>query len=156
MKKLFILIMTALTCHAGFAKTAEEVISGIKNATGAQEIRFDGQMIAQSMGNAGGLADILKGVKDGCVLMLENAGKSANDVFSGSTEELDKDSFAPIATAFDESDNVKVYGRIEEETIKELFITVTDEDDCILVYMKCDIPGDKINQLINEKTINLK
>lgn len=156
MKKLFILIMTALTCHAGFAKTAEEVINGIKNATGAQEIRFDGQMIAQNMGYAGGAAEILKGVKDGCVLMLEDAGKSANDVFNGSTDELDKDSYAPITTVFDDSDNVKVYGRIDDETIKELFITVTDEDDCILVYMTCDIPSNKIGQLINEKTINLK
>ena len=49
-----------------------------------------------------------------------------------------------------------MYGHIDDETIKELFITVTDEDDCILVYMTCDIPSNKIGQLINEKTINLK
>ena len=156
MKKLFILIITALACNAAFTKTAEEVISDIKNTTGAQEIRFDGQMIAKSIGNAGEMADILKGVKDGCVLMLEDAGKSANKAFNESIDELGKDSFAPIATVFDDSDNIKVYGHVDDETIKELFITVTDEDDCILVYMRCDIPSDKIGQLINEKTINLK
>ena len=53
MKKILTLLVTAMFCLTGTAKTAEEVISELEKATGAMVINFNKEMIASQIGKMG-------------------------------------------------------------------------------------------------------
>ena len=155
MKKILAFIVMAAFCLTGTAKTADEVIKEIEKATGAQVIRFNKELLAMQMGktNNDSLEAILKCIDNGCVLIIEDAGKEKSEMFSNTTAELDT-AYEPVITAFDGDDRVKILGRAEGETIKEIVIVVDDGDDCVMVYLTGSIPKDKIGQLVNKTTIN--
>ena len=147
--------MRAAFCLTGTAKTADEVIKEIEKATGAQVIRFNQEMIAMQMEKTDNkdLEGMLKDIDNGCVLIIEDAGKEKSEMFNNTTAELDT-AYEPVVTAFDGDDRVKILGHAEGETIKEIVIVVDDGDDCVMVYLTGSIPKDKIGQLVNKNTIN--
>ena len=85
--------------------------------------------------------------------IIEGADKAKTDAFNSKTAELDE-AYEPIMTAFDGDDRVKVLGRTEGDTVKDVVVAVADGKNCVLVYFAGSIPKDKIGQLINNKTIN--
>lgn len=155
MKKIFTLIVTAAICLTGTAKTADEVINELEKDNGAMVIRFNQKTLETQMGKTGDndLKQILKDIDNGCVVVMEGADKAKTDAFNSKTAELDE-AYEPIMTAFDGDDRVKVLGRTEGDTVKEVVVSVSDGDDCVMVYFAGSIPKDKIGQLINNKTIN--
>ena len=70
------------------------------------------------------------------------------------TDELDGSVYEPLTTAFDGDHRVKVLGRAEGDSLKEIVVIVADGSDCVMVCFNGDIPKDKIGQLVNNKTIN--
>lgn len=155
MKKILTLIMTVAFCLTGAAKTADEVINELEKNAKAQVIRFNKELLAMQMGktNNDSLEAILKCIDNGCVLIIEDAGKEKSEMFNNTTAELDT-AYEPVVTAFDGDDRVKILGHAEGETIKEIAIVVDDGDDCVMVYLTGSIPKDKIGQLVNKNTIN--
>lgn len=154
MKKILAFIVMATFCLTGTAKTADEVIKEIEKATGAQVIRFNKEVLAMQMEKTDNtdLEGMLKDIDNGCVLIIENADKAKTDVFNNTVAGLDS-AYEPVVTVFDGDDRVKVLGRSEGETIKEVIVAVADKEDCVMVYFNGNIPKDKIGQLINDKTI---
>ena len=155
MKKIFTLIVTAAICLTGTAKTADEVINELEKDNGAMVIRFNQKTLETQMGKTGDndLKQILKDIDNGCVVIIEGADKAKTDAFNSKTAELDE-TYEPIVTAFDGDDRVKVLGRTEGDTVKDVVVAVADGKNCVLVYFTGNIPKDKIGQLINNKTIN--
>lgn len=155
MKKIFTLIVTAAICLTGTAKTADEVINELEKDNGAMVIRFNQKTLETQMGKTGDndLKQILKDIDNGCVVVMEGADKAKTDAFNSKTAELDE-TYEPIMTAFDGDDRVKVLGRTEGDTVKDVVVAVADGKNCVLVYFAGSIPKDKIGQLINNKTIN--
>ena len=155
MKKIFTLIVTAAICLTGTAKTADEVINELEKDNGAMVIRFNQKTLETQMGKTGDndLKQILKDIDNGCVVVMEGADKAKTDAFNSKTAELDE-TYEPIMTAFDGDDRVKVLGRTECDTVKDVVVAVADGKNCVLVYFAGSIPKDKIGQLINNKTIN--
>lgn len=157
MKKLLIFIAMAIFCQTGFAKSAEEVINEIKKETGAMVIPIDGNMIQEYIkkGDTDNIGEILKNIKSGKIVVLEDAEKKKVDVFSKKTAELDANVYKPIATVFSGNDKVKVLGHTESDTVKEILIIVTEEGQCVMIHFEGNIPTEEIGRLINEKTIQI-
>lgn len=154
MRKIFTFIVTAAFCLTGAAKTADEVITDLEKATGAQVIHFNKEMITAQMGKAKDKdLGMFENILNGCVLIIEDTDKVKTDRFNGLIGELDDAAYEPLVTVFDDDDRVKVLGRSEGETVKEIVIAVTDNEDCVMVYLKGDIPKDKISQIVNDKTM---
>lgn len=156
MKKFLTLLVAALFCLTGAAKTAEEVIGELKKATGAMVINFNKEILASQLGKTGDtdLEPIFKNIDNGCVLVLQDADKAKVETFNSKTDELDGSVYEPLTTAFDGDHRVKVLGRAEGDSLKEIVVIVADGSDCVMVCFNGDIPKDKIGQLVNNKTIN--
>lgn len=155
MKKIFAFIMAAAFCLTGAAKTADEVINEIEKATSAQVVRFNKEMIAMQMGKSDkdDIKELLNYVDNGCVLIIEDSDKAKSDTFNNTVAGLDS-VYEPVVTVFDSDDRVKVLGRAEGDILKEVVVAVSDNEDCVMVYITGSIPKDKIGQLINNKTIS--
>ena len=155
MKKIMTLLVAAMFCLTGTAKTADEVISELEKATSAQVIRFDKTMLASYLGKADSKKmEKLKNIDNGCVLIIEDADKAKVEKFNKITDELDDKSYEPLVTVFDGDDRVKVLGHVEGETVKEVFITVADGEDCVMVHLNCNIPKSEIDSMINKDTFS--
>lgn len=155
MKKIMTLIVTAMLCLTASAKTADEVISELQEATSAQVIRFDKTMLSQFLGKTDNKKlEKLKYIDNGCVLIIEDADKAKVEKFNKIADELDDTAYEPLATVYDGDDRVKVLGHVEGETVKEVFITVADGEDCVMVHMNCSIPKSEIDSMINKDTFS--
>ena len=117
---------------------------------------FNKEILASQLGKTGDkdLEPIFKNIDNGCVLVLQDADKAKVETFNSKTDELDGSVYEPLTTAFDGDSRVKVLGRAEGDSLKEIVVIVADGSDCVMVCFNGDIPKDKIGQLVNNKTIN--
>lgn len=159
MKKLFIIITMAVFCQAGFAKSVNEVINDIKEATNAMVISFDKETIKSQLADKkdgpDDMNEVLDKIDGGTVLVIEDATTDKLKAFNTKTEELLADnSYEPIMDIKNNSEKVKAVCKKENDLIKEILFIVSEKDEAVMIYFTGSINKEDLAKLMKNSSFN--
>lgn len=156
MKKMFVLALAAMFCMAGFAKSTQDVINEIVQSTGAQVITLSKDLIAaHTAGMPENVKNILKDVNGGTLVILSEGSDDQIKTFNGKIEEIDTKEYETIASFVDGSDNIKVFGKHDDDNITELIIVFLDDEDCVMIDVTGNISKEDASKLLNKETLQM-
>lgn len=154
MKKYIFTLMLLFVCQIGFGQNIDGIFREFGNEKNAEYVKaspflmFIGKMFVSH--DEGG--DIVNKVKSAQVLDLEDCHTDVKKRFEQKVKHLNTLGYEELMRMNDEGEKVRVLMKMKKETIRELLLVCTGNDDCTLIQVKGKFTKNDIDKLVNEQT----
>lgn len=150
-KLLFVLALIIGVISSSYAKTLEEIFKSFESEENVQLITIDESMLSVMMAGAGEDAEKLKNVESMVVLELTQSDQSVKDRFVEETSALKLDGHEMLTRVNQDSVTVKVLGKVDGDTVRDLVIIVTGEA-YVLMEMKGSISMSDVQDIVKSNS----
>lgn len=156
MKKTIVTLALMIACQGLFAQNIDDIFNQFKDKEGAEYINIPPFVL--KLGRLFSDKDIkenrlMKGVKTIKVLDMESCSSSVKKELQHGINQLEKNGYETLVRTKENDDVVNLLAKMDKDTIKELIIFFTDDNECGLTLMKGKIKKEDINVMINEDKI---
>ncbi len=149
MKKLlftFALLLGSLSFL--YSSTPDEIFKTFGSEANAQMMTIDENMLLAMKAEAGENADKLDNIESLVVLELSGCDQSVRDRFTEAVGNIQLDGYEVLVRANEDDQLVKVYGKVDGETVHDMLVIVTG-GTCVLVQMKGTVNMSDLNTMMN-------
>ena len=157
MKKLFIAFVLLFACLSGEAQTIENIFNAFKNKPGVEFMPVNKEMLQMATSMAAQKSDsldtakateLIKNVETINILSLEEAAIDVKRDFLDMVKDINLINYEQIMDVKDDDEQITIYGKTENDSIKELVIIMFEPDDPGLIQIVGDIQLEDIGKII--------
>ena len=98
---------------------------------------------------------IVKRISSIRVLELSDCSREVQERLASKLQTLKMDDYEPLIVVKDEGSHVRMWGKMKDDTIKELVIGVSGDGDAVLCYIKGDLRMDDLNFSMENNNVTL-
>ena len=153
MKKYLVAIALMIACQTTFAQSTKDIFEEFGKEWNAESVS-----ISPFLMNIGRLfmdsdtPEIAKSINSMKVLDLEDCSNKVKARFNEKVNNLQLKGYETMIQAIEDGEKVRILTRIENNTVRELLIVCTGNDDCALIQLNGKIKKEDIAELVNEET----
>ena len=157
MKKLFIAFVLLFACLSGKAQTIENIFNAFKNKPGVEFMPVNKEMLQMATSMAAQKSDsletakateLIKNVETINILSLDEAAIDVKRDFLDMVKDINLKNYEQIMDVKDDDEQITIYGKTENDSIKELVIIMSESDDPGLIHIVGDIQLEDIGKII--------
>ena len=153
MKKYLVATALIIACQSTFAQSTKDIFEEFGKEWNAESVS-----ISPFLMNIGRLfmdsdtPEIAKSINSMKVLDLEDCSNKVKARFNEKVNNLQLKGYETMIQAIEDGEKVRILTRIENNTVRELLIVCTGNDDCALIQLNGKIKKEDIAELVNEET----
>ena len=98
---------------------------------------------------------IVKRISSIRVLEVSDCSREVQERLASKLQTLKMDDYEPLIVVKDEGSHVRMWGKMKDDTIKELVIGVSGDGDAVLCYIKGDLRMDDLNFSMENNNVTL-
>lgn len=153
MKKYLVAIALMIACQSTFAQSTKDIFEEFGKEWNAESVSISpflmsiGRMFMDS-----DTPDIAKSIRSMKVLDLEDCSDRVKARFNEKVNNLQLEGYETMIQSIENGEKVRILTRIEDNTVRELLIVCTGNDDCALIQLNGKIKQEDIAELVNEET----
>ena len=153
MKKYLVATALIIACQSTFAQSTKDIFEEFGKEWNAESVS-----ISPFLMNIGRLfmdsdtPEIAKSINSMKVLDLEDCSNKVKARFNEKVNNLQLEGYETMIQAIEDGEKVRILTRIENNTVRELLIVCTGNDDCALIQLNGKIKKEDIAELVNEET----
>lgn len=157
MKKIIVAMVLMLGFQMSQAQTVDEIFREFRREKGTTcvrlpwlPIKFVGLFADDEASQA------IKRIKSIRVLVLsDECSEDVRERFASKMSTLNTSGYELLLTVKDEESDIKMWGNVDGENIKDLLIDVNDEEDIVLCRIKGNMRVSDINFSMSDRNITL-
>ena len=143
-------------CHMSFAQNTDAIYNEFKDVKGVESVSVSPFLMKFArlfMDSDDKNNPLIKGTHSVKVLDLEDCTKDIKKQFTQKVNQLLDNGYETWMQAKKDGENVKIIAKKENQTINELLVLTTGNDDCALVLIKGKIKQEDIQAIIDDDKI---
>lgn len=98
---------------------------------------------------------IVKRISSIRVLEVSDCSREVQERLASKLQTLKMDDYEPLIVVKDEGSHVRMWGKMKDDTIKELVIGVSDDGDAVLCHIKGKLRLDDLNFSMENNNVTL-
>ena len=153
MKKYLVAIALMIACQNTFAQSTKEIFEEFGKEWNAESVSIPSFLM--SIGRLfmdDDTPEIAKSIDFMKVLDLEDCSSKVKARFNEKVNNLQLEGYETMIQTIENGEKVRILTRIENNTVRELLIVCTGNDDCALIQLNGKIKKEDIAELVNEET----
>ena len=153
MKKYLVAIALMIACQNTFAQSTKEIFEEFGKEWNAESVSIPSFIM--SIGRLfmdDDTPEIAKSIDFMKILDLEDCSSKVKARFNEKVNNLQLEGYETMIQTIENGEKVRILTRIEDNTVRELLIVCTGNDDCALIQLNGKIKKEDIAELVNEET----
>ena len=153
MKKYLVAIALMIACQNTFAQSTKDIFEEFGKEWNAESVSIPSFLM--SIGRLfmdDDTPEIAKSIDFMKVLDLEDCSSKVKARFNEKVNNLQLEGYETMIQTIENGEKVRILTRIENNTVRELLIVCTGNDDCALIQLNGKIKKEDIAELVNEET----
>jgi len=153
MKKYLVAIALMIACQSTFAQSTKDIFEEFGKQWNAESVSISpflmtiGRLFMDS-----DTPEIAKSINSMKVLDLEDCSSKVKARFNEKVNKLQLEGYETMIQAIENGEKVRILTRIEDNSVRELLIVCTGNEDCALIQLNGKIKQEDIAELVNEET----
>ena len=153
MKKYLVATALIIACQSTFAQSTKDIFEEFGKEWNAESVSISpffmtiGRLFMDN-----DTPEIAKSINSMKVLDLEDCSNKVKARFNEKVNNLQLEGYETMIQAIEDGEKVRILTRIENNTVRELLIVCTGNDDCALIQLNGKIKKEDIAELVNEET----
>ena len=153
MKKYLVAIALMIACQNTFAQSTKEIFEEFGKEWNAESVSIPSFIM--SIGRLfmdDDTPEIAKSIDFMKILDLEDCSSKVKARFNEKVNNLQLEGYETMIQTIENGEKVRIFTRIEDNTVRELLIVCTGNDNCALIQLNGKIKKEDIAELVNEET----